>query len=69
MNNLVKIYSINFKNMKLILPTINDVKAIVMENEELFDLLLLNKLRIETNMVAKESKRYKVALKNAILVR
>ena len=69
MNNLVKIYSMNFKNMKLILPTINDVKAIVMENEELFDLLLLNKLKIETNMVAKESKQYKVALKNAILVR
>ena len=69
MNNLVKIYSMNFKNVKLILPTINDVKAIVMENEELFDLLLLNKLKIETNMVAKESKQYKVALKNAILVR
>lgn len=69
MNNLVKIYSMNFKNVKLILPTINDVKAIVMENEELFDLLLLNKLKIEINMVAKESKQYKVALKNAILVR
>ena len=69
MNNLVKIYSMNFKNVKLILPTINDVKAIVMANEELFDLLLLNKLKIETNMVAKESKQYKVALKNAILVR
>ena len=38
-----------------------------MDNEELLDLLLQNKLRVEEEVVSTGSKKYKTALKNSMI--
>ena len=63
------IYSLLFKNnnVQLVLPSIDDIKCMIMENEELLNLLLLNQLIIVPKTVNTDSKIYKTALHNRIL--
>ena len=56
-----------FSKSKLVLPTMNDIKLLIKENEDLFDLLLLNKLTIKPQIVTKNSKLYHTAIKNAMI--
>ena len=67
--NLVKVYQIEFvdKPVRIVFPTINDVKLLIKEQEEMLDMLLLNKLKIRTEYVCKGSKIYRTALKNRII--
>ena len=51
----------------LILPSLNDIKYLIHEQEELFDMLLLNKLKITALHVMKDSKFHKVALQNRVI--
>ena len=63
------IYKLSFLNQscELILPSINDIKVLVMENEEILDMLLQKKVSIEEEMVLVDSTKYKTALKNRLV--
>ena len=61
------IYKIVFGKGELVLPTLNDIKAVIMDNEELLDMLILKKLDIVTEVVNKSSRRYTTALSNALV--
>ena len=64
-----KVYKLCFLNQscELILPSINDIKALVMENEEILDMLLRKKVSIEEEMVLIDSNKYRTAIKNRIV--
>ena len=63
------IYKLCFCNQEceLILPSINDIKVLVMENEEILDMILQKKVSIEEEMVLVDSTKYKTALKNRLV--
>ena len=63
------IYKLSFlnQNCELILPSINDIKVLVMENEEILDMLLQKKVSIEEEMVLIDSTKYKTAIKNRLV--
>ena len=61
------IYKLVFSNTELVLPTLNDIKTVILDNEELFDLLLLKKLEIVSETVDIHSKKYQTACKNSLV--
>ena len=63
------IYKLSFLNQscELILPSINDIKVLVMENEEILDMILQKKVSIEEEMVLLDSTKYKTAIKNRVV--
>ena len=63
---IYKLTSINL-GIELVLPSLNDIKLVVLDNEELLDLLLQNKLRVEEEIVLTDSKKYKTAMKNRMI--
>ena len=69
MNSLTTIYKIYSPSLscELVLPSINDVKLMLYEQEELFDLLLLNKVQILPEQVYTDSKKYQLALHNKMI--
>ena len=56
------------QNVEFVFPSLNDIKLIVMDNDELLDLLLQNKLRVEEEIVSKNSRKYQTAIKNSMIV-
>ena len=63
------IYKVSSTNLdvEFVFPSLNDIKLIVMDNEELLDLLLQNKLRVEEEVVSKDSCKYQTAMKNRMV--
>ena len=63
------IYKLSSTNpdVEFVFSSLNHIKLIVMDNEELLDLLLQNKLRVEEDVVSTGSKKYKTALKNSMI--
>ena len=61
------IFKLVFGKGELVLPTLNDIKAVIMDNEELLDMLLLKQLDIQTEQVDKHSKKYQTAVTNALV--
>ena len=64
---IYKLCSVNNLNLsiELVLPTLNDIKVLVLENEKILDLLLQNRLKVEKEVVSTRSKKYHTALKNS----
>ena len=62
----VTIYKLHCPTLscELVFPSINDIKLLLHNEEELFDLLLLNKLQIIQETVSINSKQYQTALHN-----
>ena len=69
MSKIVEIFEITYDNMniRLLFPTILDIKCLLKDNEDLFDMLLLNQLHITRLQVVKNSKMHKVALQNRLV--
>ena len=67
MCKLIQIYQLEYDNIKLVLPTINDVKAIIMQQEWIFDKLLLNQVKITPIQVLENSKMYTTAIENTLV--
>ena len=71
MNTTIEIYQITYQNntghVRLLFPTINDIKCLLKENEDLFDMLLLKQLDITPLHVMKDSKYHKIALANSLV--
>ena len=63
---IYKLASIN-QGIELIMPSLNDIKLLVLENEQILDLLLQNKLKVEEEVVSTDSKKYQTALKNRVV--
>ena len=63
------VYKLCFLNRscELVLPTINDIKVLILDNEEILDMILQNKVSIEEEMVSVDSNKYKTALKNRVV--
>ena len=63
------IYKLSFLNQscELILPSINYIKVLILDNEEILDMLLQKKVSIEEEMVLVDSTKYKTALKNRLV--
>ena len=63
------VYKLCFCNQEceLILPSINDIKVLILDNEEILDMLLQNKVKIEEEIVVVDSPKYKTALKNRLV--
>ena len=64
------IYRIYFPYSKseLIVPSVNDLKIILLDNnEQMLDLLLQGKLQISQQTVNKNSKKYKTAVQNRMV--
>ena len=49
---------------ELVFPSLSDIKLLLHNEEELFDLLLLNKIQVIKETVSIDSKRYQTALHN-----
>ena len=49
---------------ELVFPSLNDIKLLLHNEEELFDLLLLNKIKIVEKTVSINSRQYQAALHN-----
>ena len=64
---IYKLVSVN-PSIELVLPSLNDIKLVVLENEQILDLLLQNKLKVEQEVVSTNSKKYETAMKNRIVV-
>ena len=60
-----RVYNVCFLNQscELLLPSINDIKVLILDNEEIFDMLLQKKVSIEEEMVLVDSTKYKTAIK------
>ena len=67
MPELIQIYKLSYDNIKLVLPTINDVKVLIKENEWLFAKLLLNELKITPLQVLQYSKMHETAIDNTLI--
>ena len=69
MTKTVQIFEITYDNgkIRLLFPTILDIKCLLKENEDLFDMLLLGQLHIMPIHVVKNSKLYNVALQNRLV--
>ena len=67
--NQATIYKIILPKTKceLLLPTITDIKTILIDEENLFDMFILKQIDIRTETVDKNSKLYQTALKNKIV--
>ena len=52
---------------ELLLPSANDIKLLLLDNEELLDMLILKKIDILTENVDKNSQQYKTALANQLI--
>ena len=63
---IYKLCSIN-QGIEFVFSSLNDIKLVVMDNDELLDLLLRNKLRVEEERVSTDSCKYKTALKNSMI--
>ena len=63
---IYKLVSVN-PSIELVLPSLNDIKLLVLENEQMLDLLLQNKLKVEEEVVAKNSTKYETAMKNRLV--
>ena len=60
------VYNVHFNdNMGLVLANKSDVKSLIKEDEELFDMLINNELKIIPTKVMKNSKMYKTAVFNS----
>ena len=68
--SLVEIHKIEFtdKPVRIVFPSLNDIKLVIYDNEELFDLLIQNKIKISSVKVATDSKMYKTAIKNSVVI-
>ena len=65
-SSLVNVYNVCFdKHMKLVLADLKDVKTLIKEDEELFEKLLFQQIRIVPQQVTKDSKLYKTATFNS----
>ena len=64
-----RVYKVCFLNQsfELLLPSINDIKVLVMENEEILDMLLQKKVSIEEEIVVVDSPKYRTAIKNRLI--
>ena len=49
---------------ELVFPSLNDIKLLLHNEEELFDLLLLNKIQIIPETVSVDSERYRTPMHN-----
>ena len=69
MTNFITIYSLEFvdKHCNLYLPTRNDLKYLLGENEELINMLIDNKLKIKHENVVINSKKHRTALNNRLI--
>ena len=68
--SLTKVFSIYFPYSKssITLPSLNDIKLLLLQdNEEILNMLLENKVKISTEMVSTNSKKYHTALKNRLV--
>ena len=66
-NDLTTIYKIYFPYSccELVVPTLNDIKSLLLDNnEEMLDMLLQGKIKILTEDVTINSKKYQTALHN-----
>ena len=64
--NTATIYKIYCPTLdyELFLPSLNDIKLLLHNDEESFDLLLLNKIQIIPETVSIDSKQYRTAIHN-----
>ena len=64
-----RVYKLCFLNQscELFLPSINDIKVLILDNEEILDMLLQKKVSIEEEMVLIDSNKYRTAIKNRIV--
>ena len=63
------IYKLSSTNpyVEFVFPSLNCIKLVILDNDELLDLLLQNKLRIDEEVVSKDSRKYKTAIKNRMV--
>ena len=63
------VYKLCFLNQscELILPSINDIKVLILDNEEILDMILQKRVLIEEEMVLINSNKYKTAIKNRLV--
>ena len=63
---IYKLCSTNLE-VEFVFPSLNDIKLVVLDNEELLDLLLQNKLKVEEERVSTDSCKYRTAIKNRMV--
>ena len=58
------VYKLCFLNQscELILPSISDIKVLILDNEKILDMILQKRVLIEKEMVLINSNKYKAAL-------
>ena len=67
MYNTVEIFQITYDNVKLLIPSLNDIKCLLKENKNLLDMLLLNQLDVRSILVLENCKMHKIALQNRLV--
>ena len=53
---------------ELVFPSIEDIKCFFLDNHTVLDLLLQRKISIENETVKTDSKKYKIAMKNRLVL-
>ena len=68
MSKLIKIQQLEYKNVAVLLPTLNDIKSFLLHHEEVFDLLLKQEVTIKPIFVVNGSKVHQTAVNNYNIV-
>ena len=68
MSKLIKIQQLEYKNVAVLLPTLNDIKSFLLHHEEVFDLLLKQEVTIKPIFVVNGSKINQTAVNNHSIV-
>ena len=63
---IYKLCSINL-GVEFVFPSVSDIKLVVLDNEELLDLLLQNKFKVEEERVSTDSCKCMTAIKNRMV--
>ena len=70
MSQTTTIYKVYFpaSRSELVLPSLNDIKLILLDNDEqLLDMLLQSRIKIMSETVQTNSKKYQTALTNKLV--
>ena len=68
MTDLVEIQQLEYDNIAVVLPSLNDIKLFLIQNEDIFDLLLKQNATVTSILVVKVSKMYDTAVNNRNIV-
>ena len=66
--DLIEIQQLQYDNINLVLPSLNDIKLFLLNNTDIFDMLLQNKVKITAILVMKNSKMHTTAVHNKTIV-